>query len=521
MESKPTYQDLENQLAKFKKPHEISHLNSATQNEQIYHSLFKNMTEGFAHCQMLYENNDPVDFIYLEVNHAFEILTGLKNVVGKRISEVIVNHKNENQELFNLYNRVSKTGISERVETFVPPLEIWFSISVYSLQKGEFLVIFDNITERKKSEEVLRISEAKFRGLFIQSHIGTAIVGLDKCFIKCNEAFCRFLGYSEEELIGKTIADFTYPEDKEIGMKELKMIVKGDIESTMVQKRYLRKDGVVVWGELTISIVQGEDTRPLYFLPIIQDITERHMAEQKLKESEASLKKLNATKDKLFSIIAHDLRSPFSGILGFSELLKENLKERAISQSEKYAAFINSSAKNTLVLLDNLLNWAKSQTGQISFNPQKIVLSSSIQEIIEIINSQAKIKNISLHKVQLDEIEVYADENMLRIILQNLISNAIKFTKSGGNINIVVISDENQVEISISDNGIGIDKEKLKTLFRISSNESSLGTANEKGSGLGLVLCKEFVEKQGGIIWVESEDGEGSDFKFTLPLYKL
>ncbi|WP_372795393.1 PAS domain S-box protein, partial [Lutibacter sp.] len=477
MESKPTYQELENQIAKFKKPHEISPLNSSIQNEQLYHSLFKNMTEGFAHCKMLYKNNHPVDFIYLEVNHAFEILTGLKNVVGKRISEVIVNHKNENKELFNLYNRVSKTGISERIETFVPPLEIWFSISVYSLQKGEFLVIFDNITERKKSEEVLKISEAKFRGLFIQSHIGTAIVDLDKCFIKCNEAFCRFLGYSEKELIGKTITDFTYTEDKEIGMKEMKKIAKGEIKSAKVQKRYLRKDGIVVWGELTISIVQGEDNRPLYFLPIIQDITERHMAEQRLKESEVNLKELNATKDKLFSIISHDLRSPFSGILGFSELLKENLKELAISQSEKYAAFINLSAKNTLVLLDNLLNWAKSQTGQINFNPQKIILSSSIQEIIELTNSQAKIKNISINKILPDEIEVYADVNMLRIILQNLISNAIKFTKSGGNINITVISVKNQVEISISDNGIGINEEKLKTLFDIASNTTSLGTA--------------------------------------------
>ena len=159
--------------------------------------------------------------------------------------------------------------------------------------------------------------------------------------------------------------------------------------------------------------------------------------------------------------------------------------------------------------------------GRVSFHcGLNIKKYSNINEIIEIINSQATNKNIAIHKVQSDEIEVYADENMLKIILRNLISNAIKFTKSGGNLNIVVISDKNQVVISISDNGIGINEEKLKTLFNITSNTTTLGTANEKGSGLGLVLCKEFVEKQGGIIWVESIEGKGSDFKFTLPLYK-
>jgi len=509
MASKPTYQELGNK---------ISQLNFAIQNEQIYHSLLENMAEGFARCQMLYENDEPIDFLYLEVNHAFEKLTGLKNVVGKPISEILPNHKNENRELFNLYERVSYTGISERIETFVAPLEIWFSISVYSSQRGQFLVIFDNITERKKTEKELRISEAQFRGLFIQSLVGTAIVGLDKCFIRCNEAFCHFLGYTEKEMLGKTIAHFTYPDDIELGMNDMKRIAEGEIEFAILQKRYLRKDGAIVWGELTISIVRDEQNKPLYFLPIIQDITERYHAVQSLKESEARLKELNATKDKLFSIIAHDLRSPFNGILGFSERLKENIKD--IEKSEKYAAIINSSAKNTLILLDNLLHWAKSQTGQINYKPTKIVLSSIIEEIIELSNSQAKIKNIAINKAKSDEIEVYADEDMVKIILQNLISNAIKFTKTGGSINVVVITKQNHVEISISDNGIGINEEKLKTLFNISSNTTSRGTANEKGSGLGLVLCKEFVEKLGGKIWVESEKGKGSDFKFTLPLYK-
>lgn len=647
MACKPTYQELENQLAELKRQTETYPLNLSIQNEQIYYSLFENMTEGFARCQMIYEHNKPIDFIYLEVNPAFEKLTGLKKVVGKLISEILPNHKNENCELFDLYTKVSDTGIAEKTETYIPSLEKWFYISTYSSQKGQFLVIFKDITKRKKSEEELKASEAQFRGFFTQSHIGTAIVGIDKCFIRVNDAFCRFLGYQEKEIVGKTIADFTHLEDLGLGMNEMKRIIECEIEFATFKKRYLRKNGAVVWGEVTISIVRDEDNKPLYFLPVIQDITKRYKAEKALeesktrfeeliknsfdmivlldssgsqhfvsescekilgykkeeligmpviekmihpedqqltrkgfsdliknktsggvqyrhlhknggwvyleaygsnqlnnpeinsvvlnvrditerknaeqiiKENEIKLKELNSTKDKLLSIIAHDLRSPFNCIIGLSELLIGDEREAHVEHSERYTGLINSSAKNTLVLLDNLLNWAKSQTGQLSFNPTKIILSSLINEIIETSNSKAIIKSISLKLIQTEKVEIYADENMVMIIFRNLISNAIKFTKPGGNINVSVTPGTKQVEISVSDNGVGMDEEKIKTLFKISSNATSPGTANEQGSGLGLILCKEFVEKHNGKIWVESEVGRGSVFKFTLPLNNL
>lgn len=239
-----------------------------------------------------------------------------------------------------------------------------------------------------------------------------------------------------------------------------------------------------------------------------------------IRQDKLKLEALNLTKDKLFSIIAHDLRSPFNNILGVSELLTKNLKDFEIEKSEKYLGYINSSAESTLVLLDNLLNWAMSQTGQINLNSKKMDLSSIISETIEQCNSVAIAKEISLIYSPSHEIEVFTDEDMLKTVLRNLISNAIKFTKPGGCISVVAILKENHVEISVTDTGIGINEEKLKKLFNISSNASSEGTANEKGSGLGLVLCKEFVEQLGGYIWVESEEGIGSHFKFTLPLHK-
>jgi signal transduction histidine kinase len=244
------------------------------------------------------------------------------------------------------------------------------------------------------------------------------------------------------------------------------------------------------------------------------------VAKEKAEENEIQLIALNATKDRLFSIIAHDLRSPFHSILGISDLLIKNIENSEAENTAELLGFISLSAKKTLILLDNLLDWAKSQTGQINFESERFILSSTIQEILDISLASAKLKNISLNYMPSYDMEVFTNENMLKIVLRNLISNAIKFTKSGGNINVLAISKQNQVEISISDNGVGMNKETCTKLFNISisENTSSIGTANEKGSGLGLILCKEFVEKLDGKIWVESELGKGSSFKFTLPL---
>ena len=266
--------------------------------------------------------------------------------------------------------------------------------------------------------------------------------------------------------------------------------------------------------ELLATSGQLENTNALLSI----QIDDKDNAIKALKKSDSKLKESNDTKDKFFSIIAHDLRSPFNNILGFSELLIENSNNYEAAESEKYLGIINSSAKNTLVLLDNLLNWAKSQTGELSFKPEKIVLSEIILEIIELKTSLAQAKNISLNYHPLNKTEVFADVNMLRTILRNLVSNAIKFTNTGGCINISAMSKQKYVEITVSDNGIGINKEMSNKLFDKANHITTDGTENEKGSGLGLKLCKEFVEKNGGNIWIESEEGKGSNFKFTLPL---
>ncbi|WP_166963556.1 sensor histidine kinase [Yeosuana marina] len=237
----------------------------------------------------------------------------------------------------------------------------------------------------------------------------------------------------------------------------------------------------------------------------------------KLNEVNTELIKVNKDKDRLMQIIAHDLRSPFNSILGFSELLIDNGRDYDFSESEKFLQIINTSAKNTLSLLENLLNWGKSQSGEIKFVPTKLLLSNIIKEIIEISNSTAELKNIKLDVDTDANLEIYADKNMLDTVLRNLISNAIKFTNTGGYVKVSAISDHNQIQISVSDNGVGMQREIYSKLFDIESNISTRGTANENGSGLGLILCKELIEKHQGEIWVESEIGKGSTFIFTLP----
>jgi two-component system, sensor histidine kinase and response regulator len=238
---------------------------------------------------------------------------------------------------------------------------------------------------------------------------------------------------------------------------------------------------------------------------------------RKLEELNSKLRFSNSAKDKLFSIIAHDLKGPFNTILGFSELSLKELHGGDTVAAQNHIEEGMASTKRTLVLLENLLAWSKSQRGQIEFKPENLNLQSLIEEVIHDMDSTAKIKSISLIYFQAEPVAFFADKNMMQTIFRNLVSNAIKFTNPGGKIRIYGKSDNGRTEITVSDNGIGMPESTLDSLFSIDTNKPSLGTANEKGSGLGLILCKEFVKKHKGTIHAESEFGKGSKFVVTLP----
>jgi signal transduction histidine kinase/ligand-binding sensor domain-containing protein len=256
----------------------------------------------------------------------------------------------------------------------------------------------------------------------------------------------------------------------------------------------------------------------IYLSRIRQLKNQKLLLEKTVAIKTSELYELNASKDKFFSIIAHDLKNPFNTIIGFSEMLTEEIKSGDIPKIKEYAGMINTSSVRTLRLLENLLEWANSQTGKILFNPMQVNLRDLLNEEFNMLNDMATGKNIELNLSIPDNLTIIADKNMIRTILRNLISNAIKFTHKNGKVGVKAIIAGKQVEISVSDSGIGMTKETMAKLFRIDTNLSTRGTENEKGTGLGLFLCKEFVEKHGGKIWVESESGKGSIFKFTIPL---
>ncbi len=248
------------------------------------------------------------------------------------------------------------------------------------------------------------------------------------------------------------------------------------------------------------------------------DVTERKLAEKMIIENTERLHELNATKDKFFSIIGHDLKGPFNAILGFSELLVESVSDKNYEDVEKFARIIHKSSGNSMDLLTNLLEWSRSQSGNMDFNPEYFEIYTFIKEAIDVSDQVAKQKSISISKNLPHSLPVFADKDMVNTIIRNLVSNAIKFTNKGGEIIISAEQNQDELIISVRDNGVGINKNDLEKLFRIDEAYSTIGTQNEKGTGLGLILCKEFVDYHGGKIWAESKPGNGSNFKFSLPL---
>lgn len=257
-------------------------------------------------------------------------------------------------------------------------------------------------------------------------------------------------------------------------------------------------------------------------LCLSRDVTEESENLTKLEESKQALKESNIAKDKFFSIIAHDLKNPFNALIGFSSLLNSDYDEFTDEEKQEYIKQIYQASDSLFGLLENLLEWTRTQTGKIEFTPEPVYFKNIIDKNVDILNPEARQKNISIDVKQNDAMHetVYADKNMLTSIIRNLTANAKKYTHSGGRVTIQTDIENDMLKCFVIDNGLGMPEEVQKNLFRIDSDIKKTGTHNEQGTGLGLLLCKEFVENQKGSIGVESKEGEGSTFYFTVPLYR-
>ncbi len=377
-----------------------------------------------------------------------------------------------------------------------------------------FVTVFD-ISERKLAEEKLKNSEAQYRRLFESAMDGILILDADSGkIVDVNPFLYKMLEYDYIDLIGKELW--------EIGIfKNIEESKDSFIE--LQRKGYIRFENMPLETR-SRKVINVEFVSNVYFVDRrkviqcnIRDITERKKTEDKLKENEVRLSELNATKDKFFSIIAHDLKSPFTSIMGFSELLKEQIQEKNYDSVEQYAGYIYKSSQHALDLLLNLMEWSQLQTGKIKFAPQNFEIAGLINEVYQLVTDLAQQKSITIQFKYPENLIVFADKAMFSMILRNLISNAIKFTKPGGQVEISIESKTSLLEVSVSDNGIGIRKEDIEKLFRIDESHTTLGTENEQGTGLGLLLCNEFIDLHKGSIRVESQLGKGSTFSFIIP----
>jgi PAS domain S-box-containing protein len=369
--------------------------------------------------------------------------------------------------------------------------------------------------ELRITQNELEVSRNKYVNLFDFSPTPYFTLDMEGIIKEVNLSAGKMLGIGRSKLIGKKLITYIPLNEKDIFNSFIKDVFSLH-QKHACELKLMNKDKNV-YHVLLEGLEIDDSLEPDRKCQVaLIDLTEYKKIEGSLKETNEELKKLNSTKDKFFSIIAHDLRRPFQSLLGYSELLATEIESLSHEEIKQFGKGLNENLNSLFSLLENLLNWSMMQRNMLEYNPKKINLYDLVNKIIEILSKIAAGKNISLSNNIKKGTPVYADVDMLRSIVQNLIMNAIKFTPTEGRIIVSSVNKEGFVEVSIQDTGIGIETEKISRLFSFGSKFTTDGTAGEKGTGLGLPLCKEFIERNGGKVRVESEIGKGSKFTFTL-----
>jgi two-component system sensor histidine kinase/response regulator len=465
--------------------------------------------------------------IIIEVNSPALELTGgtRKKVIQTSFINLIKENQRSDFQIF--LNKSFKTADTQKAEFMImgkdnnhfPTLAFAKQVVDVEPEKKLCSVNLVDFSLYKMQEELIRENQIRFENMANTAPVMIWIADVDGLFSFLNKVWLDFTGNEMGDDLGMNWLKNVHPEDLEKLLGHYQDAFRSKTAFSY-EFRFRRNDDVYRWIMINGTPRFSRTGIFMGFIGSCSDISEQKESEAKIQNINIELAEINATKDKFFSIISHDLRSPLSGLMQILFIIAEDYDSLPNEEKLQMITDVANSSKKTYELMENLLEWSSIQTGTIPFYPQKLTLLSLINNLEELYTQNLKSKKITLNINVDPEISVFADKKMAETILRNLISNAIKFTYPNGTVSVSSEPGNDFVVTKVIDTGVGIKAEKISELFMVDKVQSTPGTAKETGTGLGLILCKELVEKQNGKMWVESKENEGTTFYFTLPVKK-
>ena len=505
------------------------------QSNDTFHALFENMLNGFAYCRMEYEDGAPVDFTYLKINGAFERLTGLKDVVGKRVSEVIPSIRQDDLELLEAYARVASGGPAERFERYVKSLQMWFSVSVYCPLKDHFVAVFDVITERKVVEEHLR----KLSQAVEQCPQSIVITNFDAEIEYVNDATLRSTGYTREALIGKNPRILQSGKTPRETYLSLWQALRNG-RTWQGEFINLRKDGSEYVEISHIAPVRQADGTVTHYVGVKEDVTEKKLMEAELDDHRNHLEKLvvirtaelaearqqaeeaNRAKSTFLATMSHEIRTPMNAIIGLTHMLRRG--SPTPEQAERLGK-IGGAAEHLLGVINDILDLSRIEAAKLILETTDFDLESVTTRVCSLVVEKAQAKRLEL-VVDLNGLpeRLNGDATRLGQALLNYLGNAVKFTEKGTiTLRARLVGETEQtlmMRFEVQDSGIGIAPDKLARLFEPFEQADGSTTREYGGSGLGLAITRHLAHLMDGEAGAESTPGVGSVFWFTARLGK-
>lgn len=513
----------------------------------FYKSLFDNMLDGLVYCRMVFDAQQrPVDYVYKFVNKNFEALTGLRDVIGKTVSEVIPGVHTSNPEFFEIYGRVALTGKPARFEAYVQPLGRWFAIAAYSPKRGYFVATFQNITEQKQtevklenakiaarnvledlSEEKSKVDVARAKEEAILLSIGEGLIATNEkgVITLINPTAQILLGICKEDATGKPYSDIIpimdktgklVPQEKRPMNLALAQGISTIATTTTVSAHYyMRKDGKRFPAAIVVTPVIL-DGKLIGCIEVFRDITRE--------------KEIDRAKSEFVSLASHQLRTPPTAMNWYLEMLLNKEVGTLTVKQKEYLQEVYHNNQRMIALINALLNVSRMEMGTLNVEPEQINLAKSVAEIVKELQPQIRKKHLHVTCNIRNDLSLLFDQKLLQIIIENLVANAVKYTPPGGSVTITVdikhrserfdkqIMREDTVVLTVSDTGYGIPETQQDKIFTKLFRADNVKTKDTDGTGLGLYLVKLIVAYCHGGAWFHSQENKGSTFCITLPL---